>query len=264
MNALQRFENFMERTLEGSFTRLFRSSVQPAEVARRIERAMENNLTVGVGRQYTPNEYKVRLNAADFAAFEPYRPRLERELAAFVRETAQERGWDLLARPRVSLTAADDVSRHGIDVEARLVDGPNRAADALELAEYQPTTAMPIMKPRAPAPAPRSRSAAPAPAAQSAQPPATLSLLAGSTAGSTVLITGPLTGLGRELDNDLVIEDSRVSRHHAQIIFQHNRYAVRDLGSTNGTFVNGRQVATCVLAPGDRISLGGFELQLTI
>ena len=62
----------------------------------------------------------------------------------------------------------------------------------------------------------------------------------------------------------MVIEDSRVSRHHAQILYQHNRYAVRDLGSTNHTFVNGQQVETCVLASGDRISLGGFELQFML
>ena len=68
MNALQRFENFMERMLEGSFTRLFRSEVQPAEVARRIERAMENGVTVSVGRQYAPNQFQVRLNPDDFNA----------------------------------------------------------------------------------------------------------------------------------------------------------------------------------------------------
>jgi hypothetical protein len=259
MNALQRFEDFVERALEGSITRLFRSSVQPAEVARRIERAMESNLTVGMGRHYAPNQYHVRLHPDDYKAFEPYRGRLEREMTAFVRETAQERGWELIAGPRVTLTPNAEVPRHAIEVESRLVDSPDRALDEMEAVEYQPTAAMPIMRPAAPRPG-----APQAPARPAGQPPATLRLLGGGQAGSIVHITGPLTSLGRELDNDVVVEDSRVSRRHAQILYQHNRYAVRDLDSTNHTFVNGQQVGTSVLASGDRISLGGFELQFML
>jgi len=82
--------------------------------------------------------------------------------------------------------------------------------------------------------------------------------------GSAVAIAAPLFGLGRELDNDLVIEDSRVSRHHAQIVYGHNHYALRDLTSTNGTFLNDRPVDTAVLSSGDRISLGGYEVQITL
>jgi predicted component of type VI protein secretion system len=253
MNALQRFENFMERMLEGSFTRLFRSEVQPAEVARRIERAMENGVQVSVGRQYAPNQFQVRLNPDDYKAFEPYRARLEREMGAFVRETAAERGWELMAAPQVMLHSNGETPRHGIEVEARLVESTARISESdMEAVPYQPTVAMPIQQPKRPA-TPRR--------APAVQPSATLRTLAGRGAGSTVQITTALFGLGRELDNDLVIEDSRVSRHHAQIVYQHDRYMVRDLRSTNGTFVNGQPVGESVLTSGDRVSLGGFELQ---
>lgn len=255
MNALQRFEDFVERMVEGSFTRLFRGSVQPAEIARRIERAMESNLVAGVGHQYTPNQYRVRLHPDDFKPFEPYRKRMEREMAAFVREAAHERGWDLVGPPRVIILPNGEVARYTIEVQSRLVDGTDRTMDIEEPGEYQPTTAMPIMKPVAP---PRR---APPPLAGPVQPPASLRLLDGSAQGSVVQIRKPLIALGRGLDNDVVVEDSRVSRHHAQILFQHQRYTVRDLGSTNHTFVNGRPIETSVLAPGDRISLGGVELE---
>ncbi len=258
MNALQQFENFMERMLEGSFTRLFRSSVQPAEVARRIERAMENNVTVSIGRQYAPNSFQVRLHPDDYKAFEPYRARLEREMAAFVRETAAERGWELLTAPHVVISPNGELSRRAIEVEARLVDQPDRASAEAEGGGYQPTMAMPIqrqpVRPRAPVVGGGSAPRSPA------QPPATLRL----PNGSAVTIATPLFGLGRELDNDLVIEDSRVSRHHAQVVYGHNHYALRDLTSTNGTFLNDRPVETAVLSSGDRISLGGYELQITL
>ena len=257
---MQRFENFMERMLEGSFTRLFRSSVQPAEVARRIERAMENNVTVSIGRQYAPNSFQVRLHPDDYRAFEPYRARLEREMAAFVRETAAERGWELLTAPHVVISPNGELSRHAIEVEARLVDQPDRASAESDGGGYQPTMAMPIQRRPVHPPTVGGGSAPRPPPRPPAQPPATLRL----PNGSAVAIAAPLFGLGRELDNDLVIEDSRVSRHHAQIVYGHNHYALRDLTSTNGTFLNDRPVDTAVLSSGDRISLGGYEVQITL
>src|SRR5689334_5217179 len=124
MNALQRFEDFVERMFEGSFTRLFRSGVQPAEVARRIERAMESNLTVSRDDVYPPNQYQVHLNPDDLKALEPHRAKLEREMAALVRETAQAHGWDLLTPRLVTIHANGEVPRHAIEVESRLVDQP--------------------------------------------------------------------------------------------------------------------------------------------
>jgi pSer/pThr/pTyr-binding forkhead associated (FHA) protein len=68
--------------------------------------------------------------------------------------------------------------------------------------------------------------------------------------------------LGRALDNDIVLEDSRVSRYHAELRLEGERCRVRDLRSTNGTLVNGRAIAEVALAPGDLISIGGLELRL--
>ena len=63
--------------------------------------------------------------------------------------------------------------------------------------------------------------------------------------------------LGREGYNDIVLIDPESSRKHAQISFQAGRYVVEDLGSTNGTFVNGRQILTATtLNPGDVIEIG--------
>jgi pSer/pThr/pTyr-binding forkhead associated (FHA) protein len=73
-------------------------------------------------------------------------------------------------------------------------------------------------------------------------------------------LTKALLSIGRGLENDLVIDDPRVSRHHAQITFRHGHYLLRDLRSTNGTFVNKQPVEAVVLAPGDLVSIGGFEL----
>jgi hypothetical protein len=64
--------------------------------------------------------------------------------------------------------------------------------------------------------------------------------------------------IGRDRDNDIVIAGDHVSRHHAEIVFENERYVLRDLGSKNGTFVNGTRVtAPHVLRDSDMITLAG-------
>jgi hypothetical protein len=70
----------------------------------------------------------------------------------------------------------------------------------------------------------------------------------------------PVINIGRRLDNQLVIDDPRVSRNHAQLRAIKGRYVVFDLNSTGGVFVNGQRASQIVLYPGDVISLAGVAL----
>jgi len=69
-----------------------------------------------------------------------------------------------------------------------------------------------------------------------------------------------VVNIGRRLDNQLVIDDPRVSRNHAQLRSIKGRFVVFDLNSTGGTFVNGQRTSQSVLYPGDVISLAGVAL----
>lgn len=73
-------------------------------------------------------------------------------------------------------------------------------------------------------------------------------------------LTVPVVNIGRRLDNQLIIDDPRVSRNHAQLRAIKGRYVVFDLNSTGGTFVNGQRTSQSVLYPGDVISLAGVAL----
>ena len=234
MSALARFESFMENMVEGSVARLFRSPVQPAEIAKRLERAMESQQTISVRRVIVPNVYRAFLNPQDLAAFNPIRAEMEREMATYLADLAQERGFTMLEHPRVELTSDTGVARHTIQVVAETV-AASPAADAGNTQVFQPPSQ---------------------PAAQSR----TRLLLA--TPGNTHVfpLESTQVTIGRGLNNDIILEDTRVSRHHAQLRYRARRFWITDLGSTNGTFVNGEQVEERALRDGDLISLGGLEL----
>ncbi|HET9496077.1 MAG TPA: DUF3662 and FHA domain-containing protein [Chloroflexia bacterium] len=272
LQAFQRFEELVERLMEGSFARLFRSPIQPAEIAKRLEREMEAHPTISVGRTYVPNSYEVSLHPDDFAEFEPFRHSLEHNMAEFISDLAAERGYSLVARPRVTLKPEPSTPRRGIEIEARLSDEPaSTVAGTTRMApgpgtpgtpgtpSRSATAEQPITRTHAMPRVPTSRPAAGRPA--EAPPAATLRPMAGDLAGREFPISKTLLSIGRGLDNDLVIDDPRVSRHHAQITFRHSHYLLRDLRSTNGTFVNDQPIEAVVLATGDTVSIGGFELE---
>jgi pSer/pThr/pTyr-binding forkhead associated (FHA) protein len=102
------------------------------------------------------------------------------------------------------------------------------------------------------------RTATPAsPPAVSVAPPTTASAyLRGAGGEQFSLRSGVTTRIGRALDNDIVINDRSVSRHHASIEYRNGGFVLRDLGSQNGTWLGGQQVTEAPLGGGDALRLG--------
>jgi pSer/pThr/pTyr-binding forkhead associated (FHA) protein len=69
-----------------------------------------------------------------------------------------------------------------------------------------------------------------------------------------------VTNLGRRADNQIIIQDPRVSRQHAQLRSVRNHFVLFDLSSSGGTYVNGQRISQIALKPGDVISLAGVTL----
>src|SRR5512145_193736 len=209
MSALARFESFMENMVEGSVARLFRSPVHPAEIAKRLERAMETHQTISVRRVIVPNVYRAFLNPEDLAAFGPIRAEVEREMATYLDELAQERGFTMLEHPKVELSADPGVPRRSIQVLAETISS-TPATDANSQTQ--------IIQPAA-----------------SATPQVHARLLLTTPSGTHVIpLESTLLTLGRGLNNDIILEDTRVSRNHAQLRYRARRFWIADLGSMNG------------------------------
>jgi hypothetical protein len=244
VSALTRFEGFMESVVEGSAKRLFRSPITAAEITRRLERAMESQQTITVDRVIVPSFYRAFLNPEDFRAFEPIQEELEREMANYLRDLARERNFTLLQHPVVDVAPDPAVGRRSIQVVAEMAAGqarPNSPAEGLESTQVIP-------------------SKVPAGAQQPAGPQA--QLLMQTTQGAHAFpIESNMVTIGRGLNNDIILEDPRISRQHAQLRYKSRRFLIADQGSTNGTYVNGTAVTTeQVLRDGDIVSLGGLEL----
>jgi hypothetical protein len=248
VGILQRVEGFLERLFEAPAGRLG-ASLQPVSLAKRIERAMDTNKSFGDAGVIVPNQYVLHLNPTDFASFESYRAALEDDLAHGVLTRARHERYTLVARPRVHLNADRGVPRGDIRVAARVVDdaGERRRRDS-----SPPVTSDTVVLSAQEDASPDSARRAYLLVATQGQDPVQFDL------------GGPLITIGRASDNDVIVDDPMVSRHHCQLKLQHGAYGFVDLGSRNGSMVNGHAVQEVALGPGDVIQIGSTTIEFGI
>jgi hypothetical protein len=245
---LGQIERLLERAFEVPSQRLFRTRLQPVELARALGRAMVAEAQVGAGGLQVPNEYVVELHPGDFRRFGGARAGLERDLAAYVLQQAQRRGWRCPGWPEVALAEADDVRPGRPRVSARTIDRP--LASGPEPAPSPPLAGTAVL----PAMLERQRRAT----ARTSQAWLVLA------DGRRVALGDGALRIGRALDNDLVFDHDSVSRHHAEVRRDGGRYVIVDLGSTNGTRVDGQPVSEHPLWPGALIEVGGVAMRLRV
>jgi pSer/pThr/pTyr-binding forkhead associated (FHA) protein len=82
----------------------------------------------------------------------------------------------------------------------------------------------------------------------------------GTNVGATYLLDTDVVRAGRQPDNDVFLDDVTVSRRHAEFHREDGGFGLRDVGSLNGTYVNGKQVDDVELVHGDEVQIGKFKL----
>jgi hypothetical protein len=101
LGILRSIESRLERVVEGSVGRLFRASVAPVELARKLAKELEEGKVVSVTQTYAPNEYTIYLSPRDRTRFADFEASLRNELASYLAEHARRAGYVMATRPRV-------------------------------------------------------------------------------------------------------------------------------------------------------------------
>jgi hypothetical protein len=255
VSILSDFEDRVGGALEGVFAGVFRSPVQPVEIARALGKAMDDGRSVGVGKIYAPLGYSVALSPEDAEKFGAFTASLSGELATYLTDHARERGYHLVAPPRVSFTVHDDLRLGRFRVSAELAAPEDAKTPG-------PAEALPFGSeaPRAPEFAP------PIGAAEFVDPQrmgATAGDLATVTVGDPphdVVLGGDRVTIGRLATSGVQVTDANVSREHAAFVREDGAWWIEDLESTNGTLLNGEPVTRAKLDDGDVIEVGVTRL----
>lgn len=276
---LQEFERRLEGAVEGFFARAFRSGLQPVELARGVRRYAEQQRQVAADAVVVPNAYRFRVNPKDADRLAGFGPRLVRELAGVVEETARDEAWALAGTVTIEVLP-DPAVAYGMfrltgRVDSSAVQGEPEAPASAEPAPKTPAPSVPAPEPAADeAAAQEEEDTGEAPDAEGEAEESAVDMTGAFTAvgakasalvlpdGTEVALTGTRLVAGRLADNAIPIDDSTVSRAHAAFVKRGDGWWVLDLGSTNGTRVNGRNAAEHPIHPGDQVELGEVVVEV--
>jgi len=232
MGILQTFENKLEQLVSGAFARVFRSAVQPVEVAAALQREVDNSAQIlSRNRRLVPNNFNVELSPQDHERLAPYSSTLSEELTDMLREHAEQQSYVFTGPVTIAF-----------DVDPNLSTGRFKVRSAA-LAKVTPS----------------SQGAVTDTAVRRAR-------VILEVNGMRHPLDPPGLVVGRGTDADLRINDPGVSRRHAELqVFPGDpspQVSVVDLGSTNGMLVNGQRVSQATLGDGANVKIGNTTMTI--
>ncbi len=250
----------MSGAVERVFAGVFRSPVQPAELARACAKEMDRRKKLGVGKVYAPTMYSVLLSPKDGDALGGFADTLGGELATYLVSYARERDYKLAARPVVRFLIDDELKLGRFMVIGELLSPEEIAAELGEPegSVHEPAAVRPpaaVVQPTAVVPAVFD-------AEVTARPPATSGVATVTVPGfaQDVTLAGERIVIGRLKTCDVCLDDANASREHVALEREGTGWVVVDLGSTNGTLVNGEKIDRVRLRDGDTVTIGTSEL----
>ncbi len=268
MGVMKRFEQRLEGLVNGTFAKVFKSEVQPVEIAGALQRECDNNATIwNRDRTVVPNDFVVELSSSDYGRLSPYASQLGESLSTMVRDYGKQQRYTFMGPIQVHLDEAADLDTGLYRVRSR----------TLATSESQ-------QAPRAPQPSggrrgsggqggygypPQPSSPPPMPTSPPGHPPVTRLPGTGDPSAGTrrwIEINGnrhqisrSSLVLGRSTEADVRIDDPGVSRRHCEIRVG-SPSVVQDMGSTNGIVVDGQHTTRATLRDGSRIVVGSTTI----
>lgn len=262
MRPLQRFERRLEGIVSGVFARAFKGDVEPIELAAALKREIDNTARIlSRDRRLVPNHFTIELGPGDFERLNAYGRTLNTELANELRDHADIQRYTFSGPIEIELTQQDELPTGKFRVVSATVGTPQRRQPpAYEQQPYQqepyvpPSDGQTVMHSTPPPQQPPRRG----------HPQVMLEVN-----GRRRPVNPPGVVLGRGTDADIQINDPGVSRRHAEIRLMPEgpggiRVVLVDLGSTNGTLVNGRRSTEAELVDGSTVRIGNTTMTLRL
>ena len=228
MGMLQRFEMRLEHAVSGAFAKAFRSAVQPVELAAALQREVDNSAQIlSRNRRLVPNTFHIELSPMDYDRLSPYQQTLTTELIEMLREHADEQHYVFAGPVTIDLAQEEDLSTGRFRVRSS-------ATASVQAGRRAPET-------------------------QAGSRRATIEVN-----GSRHAITDDGLVVGRGAEADLRINDPGISRRHAEFRLDGRQVKVADLGSTNGTLVDGHKIRETTVRDGATVRLGNTEIVVRV
>lgn len=219
MGVLDRFEKGVERVVSGAFSKAFRSEVKPVEIASAVRRQMDDR-AAAVTRERTivPNQFRVELSEEDLEQVRAWgEEALAEEIVATATDHAMRQHYTFVGPVTISFAAEPSLEKGRFTIRSGTVRGPAAPATV-----STPTPRHPLI----------------------------------DIDGRRYLLTGPVTVIGRGSEADVVVDDPGVSRRHLEIRVTPEGIIATDLGSTNGTYVEGNSITAATLVDGNSLTIG--------
>jgi hypothetical protein len=252
LGFLKHIEKRMESLVEGVFGRAFRRQIHPVEIAKGLTKQMDEGRMVSISRTYAPNDFTVHLSKEDMESIQAYRESLNDELVQYASTHAENKNYHLMTPPRIRFEVEETLRFGEFGVTAKLTGGdgprekgaPQDTSGQTRIFQIQESTGV-------------------------EQGTAAISADEARRHGLAREIVevvlddekfpleghGPWT-VGRSQENDIVVNDPNVSRKHARISRADNGFVVEDLGSTNGTLLDGAPIDRERIEGGDELTFG--------
>lgn len=247
MGFIDRLEQGLEKAVRGTFSK--GGTFEPVDIANRLRTEMDNKaFSVSSGRTIAPNNFTAEFSASDFSRAQQWGVPLAEELCDVVIRHARDQGYSLRGAVRVTFSLNNELEPGSFDVTSAVkkMQAPqdeSAQAPAPQAAPARPASAPQSVPTRITRPAAPPRTE-PVPAHQLPQShrPAPTPQVVLDINGERVVVRNLPVTLGRGSNADITVEDTGVSRRHLDIVEQDGTYLAVDLGSTNGSYLDGKRL----------------------
>jgi hypothetical protein len=214
VGLLDNVERGIEKMVRGAFSVGGKNQVQPVEIASRLRRELDNHsITLAQGRTLAPNVFDIRLSGSDYSIAQQWGATLAEELCDVVINHVNSQKYTLQGPVRVSFNEDDSLKSGDFEIDSSVEKSGSAPQQQQRPAgppapERQPTRLQPVLE----------------------------------INGQRYSLNAPSVVLGRSSEADILIDDTGVSRRHLEIRTSGGSAVAVDLGSTNGSFVNGQRI----------------------